>query len=247
MQLLGSLLVWVSLGIGTLSAVTAYRPLLETVAASPTQLTLGMPVGRLDPENENDPQPLFEPPLSISPDVMEQLRAAKVRRVGIKEFSFSRWHEKYWFLASLTGLVIGAVLVRRGAAASDSVVSSTEHRDDPINALAQAAVEIEQLVDEVANPNLDPTQRLRRTAEVLERVRRTQMDIFTNGGPRLTRQLGLSGFAQLMDAFAGAERKLNRAWSAAVDNNEIESMACLRDGQEMLREAMKRLDSLKDF
>lgn len=245
-QILGSLLIWASLGVGTLAAVTAYRPLLKTVADSPAVLTLGMPVGRQPADEEGESNPLFEPPMAITPDMIETLSAANVKRVGVKEFSFPRWNERYWFLASLAGLIVGAVLVRRGTSASDIAAEQSEHTEDPIDALAQAAVEIDKLATEVASPDFEPTKRLQKINEVLEQVRRTHLDTFTSGGPRLTRQLGLSGFARLMDAYASAERKLNRAWSAAVDNNEAESLDCLRDGQDKLREAMKRLGSLQD-
>lgn len=270
-QLLGSALIWISLGVGTLAAVTAYRPMLDAVAAEPTPLTLGMPVGKQpapeeeNAENEAD-QPaedegaaaketkyiaLFEPPkdtgeLKITAEMIDALKAQDVKRIGVKEFSFARWNEKYWFLGAVVGLLAGAALMKGGRPDETSVGQSSETSDDPIDALAQAAVEVDRLIDEIGTTNLDSISRMNRIVETLEQVDRDHIETFTSGGTRLTRQLGLSGFAQLMDAFAGAERKLNRAWSAAVDKNEVESLDCLRDGQRLLREAMRRLDSLKN-
>ena len=44
-----------------------------------------------------------------------------------------------------------------------------------------------------------------------------------------------------MDSFAGMERQLNRAWSAAADAHLPESEACLRNAQPMLVETLRRL------
>ena len=51
----------------------------------------------------------------------------------------------------------------------------------------------------------------------------------------------MGGYAELMDRFAGAERQINRAWSAAADGVLPESHRCLANVPEMMREAESKL------
>jgi hypothetical protein len=57
----------------------------------------------------------------------------------------------------------------------------------------------------------------------------------------LTSRLGLGGYARLMDAFAAAERAINRAWSAAADEVEAEAITSLDLASELLAEARERV------
>jgi len=242
MRWLGSLLIWGSLGVGTLAAVTAYRPSLEAVAASSSPLTLNAPAGK---DHQDPTTPLVSPdgdaPIVLSRELVDRLRAADVHRVGVREFAFSRWSERYWFLAAIAGLVAGAVLMRR--VATNEAISATdeETKRDPVRALNQAAVEIDALIEKVASGSMEGKDQLQQILDGLDVVQSTHFETFIACGPQLIRQLGLSRYAQLMDRFAAAQRRLYRAWSAAADQNEPESLDSLRVGRARLYEALERL------
>jgi hypothetical protein len=51
----------------------------------------------------------------------------------------------------------------------------------------------------------------------------------------------MGGYARLMDVYAAAERAMNRAWSAAADNDETEAVASLERALVLLDESAKRL------
>lgn len=58
---------------------------------------------------------------------------------------------------------------------------------------------------------------------------------------RLVGRMGLGAYAALMDVFAGAERSLNRSWSAAADFALDESVEALERAGERLAVAEDKL------
>lgn len=101
MRQLASLIIALSVALGTLAAVTAYHPLLTDINPA-DGLVLSGPVGR----SADDPaKPLFQRGALASPVVLNSERltaiadsvggmdseAAKKLRVPVREFDWSRW------------------------------------------------------------------------------------------------------------------------------------------------------------
>src|SRR5690606_22380442 len=81
-------------------------------------------------------------------------------------------------------------------------------------------------------------------ALIVERIgalQKTQMPAFIDLRPKLISAFGMAGYARLMDAYAAAERQLNRAWSAAADEHEPEAVASLQRALPLLDETARRL------
>ena len=83
-----------------------------------------------------------------------------------------------------------------------------------------------------------------RMAEIIERIgelQQTHLANFPEARDVMVARGGLAKYANVMDAFAGAERKINRAWSAAADGDLGESVENLELAVPMLEEAARRL------
>ena len=52
--------------------------------------------------------------------------------------------------------------------------------------------------------------------------------------PRMVAELGMGVAAEAMDLFSGAERLINRAWSAAYDDAVDEAMHCIVQARQAL-------------
>ena len=89
----------------------------------------------------------------------------------------------------------------------------------------------------------DRSQQLDAIVRQVGEVQKTHVTAFVEARPELISMLGLSGYAALMDSFAAAERKLNRAWSAAVDKAHEEAIVCLDEVASLLEQTQEKLDS----
>lgn len=79
---------------------------------------------------------------------------------------------------------------------------------------------------------------------IVERIgalQKTHLPAFLDARPRIVATGGMAGYARLMDAYAAAERQLNRAWSAAADGDESEAVAALHRVLPLLDESAQRL------
>ena len=61
------------------------------------------------------------------------------------------------------------------------------------------------------------------------------------GRDALVADLGMAGYAELMDAFSRLERALNRAWSAAADGVPDEALRCVDEAVALAPEVENRL------
>jgi hypothetical protein len=265
MKLLASLLITVSLICGSLAAATAYRASLSLPDEKLIGLTLSDPAG-IQPPPETDADGSADPAIpavrslaalearapiarageELTPELLRKLRDADVRAVRVRAFSFARWQHGWVFGLSVLGLLGGAGLLRReakraGHAATDATGGAKI--PDANEALRAAREGIAALRTELgAMPGGDQTGR--RLALILARVSALQegpLADFISARPRLIAKSGLSGYASVMDKFAGAERQVNRAWSAAADGYLEESEACLVESEPLFVEAIERL------
>jgi hypothetical protein len=247
MRLAAYLLITASMIAGTFAAIPAYAPRLGQVAASPDPLTLAAPAGR-DPSQPE--QPLVSPgpidqPVLITRDLIERLAAQGVERVRVKEFALGRWDLRWVFVAAMVGMLAGAFLLRRvdrrevagllGAGCAGGAAPSA--------LLTGARQDVEDLLRAV--PLLPEPDRLAEVMRRLEAIQQDRLAAFVEARRELVGRHGIAGFARLMDAFAGAERQVNRAWTAAADGAAVEAIRSLEAARDRLEIACDRLAVLE--
>lgn len=241
------LLIVASIIAGSLAATTAYAPRLSSVVDSAEPLTLAAPAGRHPAEPE---KPAVAPgdartPTLLTPDIVEQLRAANVARVRVKEFSIGRWDEAWLFGLAVLGLAAGGLLIRRDTRreiAVRTVARIREGASSPDATLDALHADVQALLRDVAGAPED-----RQAAEILRRVeaiQATRLAPFVEARPELMGRYGVAAFARLMDPFAAAERQINRAWSAAADRALPESVASLERALALLDTTRARFSEI---
>ena len=218
-----------------------YEVLTGLPAASIEHLTLNADGVVYGPSMQR--LPLYPPtlpngePRVITPENLEVLRlnADRIRGnrenayVRVKEFSFERWRHWWWFVLAAVGLLIGAFLVRMQAkqaiAAAARRAASAEGLS-PAEALRKAHDEVAQLHRDL--PDIEGEKaKIDAIVHRIDDIQRDYLEPFLDGRAQLVADLGMTGYAQLMDRFAAAERQLNRAWSAAADHVLAEAEDCL--------------------
>lgn len=245
MKLVAFLIIAVSMCIGVIGSLTAYLPPLSLADQALIGLTLNADAGNTSVDLRR-PAPIATKGTAVTPELLAQLRAANVQRIKVKEFSLARWPEWWVFTLGCVGLG-GAALLVRSMRRTASVAAGQGSR----TAGAAAAMSPAQLLDAMradleslrGKLRATPSSRDRLAAIVADigHMQQTHIAAFINARAELTARLGLGGYARLMDAFAAAERAINRAWSAAADEVETEANACLDRAAELLAEARGRV------
>lgn len=243
MKAVGSLLVMLSLVAGSYAAATAYLVPIDAIDPQGPPATLHAPAGR----SGGDPAtPILRPgpresPLVLTAAHLEALRSAGVERVHLKEFSFARWKEGPVFLLAAAGLLVGSLMVRSSIRRTAAVAVREGGAAARPEALLDAAIErARRLRDELEGVPASPAP-LGRLAACVEAMQSESFDPFVERRTALVAELGMGGYAQLMDRFAAAERQFNRAWSAAADAVPAEATACFGEGIALLEQARSRL------
>ena len=224
-----------------LAAATGYLASLEADDKVLIDLTLAAPAGMVD-RSEEDAKPIANKDQKITPQLLAELRRAGVRNVRVKEFSVRRWRGKWYFLVSVAGLLLGAFVTRAGQRPTSASRTDEGRTDSPHYSLNAMRTAIDGLKTELAGMP-DRSRRLDAIVRQVGEVQKTHVAAFVEARAELISMLGLSGFATLMDSFAAAERQLNRAWSAAVDKAEEETLACLDEAASLLDATREKLGS----
>lgn len=189
-----------------------------------------------------DDEPLAAAGDVLTTELLGRLRDAGVRHVRVESFDFGRWQGKWLTLGGIAGLIIGAALLRMRARAVRAAVRSApqDAATSPealIDAAREALLGLHRAAAEIAPGEARAAHILRGAAE----IQRAQINPIVDGRERLRARLGLAGYARFMDRFAAGERQVNRAWSAAADEDHAEAMRCLPLAAESLGEARERL------
>jgi len=239
MRILGHLLIWGSLALGAASASTAYLVSLDAPDGQLVGLKLAAPAGKVE-QADGTEAALAEPDSELTARLVDELRAAGVQNARVKEFAWTRWRGKWFFLASLLGLVAGAVLVRRSDGSAMDAIENGGPERSPRWTLEVIHSTVERLRAEVpAAPG--EWSAMIAVIDQLGELQKIHVPDLVNARARLVASLGISGYAVLMDNFAAAERQVNRAWSAAVDGQHDEVLGCLEEASTLLEETMRRL------
>ncbi len=257
-KVISFVLVAGGLAVGTVAASTAYLPRLDAVprpaeGAEDAALTLAAPAG-IDPGAEDGDRPLVPAGTRLTGDVLDRLAAADppVDRVKVKEFALGRWDLAWLFGASAVALIAGAGVIRWDArravaamqpaspgatAASTGAATGGAPDRTPRGILEEAHQRIARLASEGSG---GPDRR-QRIIDELDAVRTSCFEPFVERRPAMLAAGGMTGYARVMDAFAGAERSFNRAWSASADGYANEAEESLVAGLERLAEAIERV------
>ena len=263
MKSLLGLVIWICVGVGAISAVTAY--FVPTTLGDPElyksrdaalvgdddpnngksgptgYLVLRSPAGPMVPKDGGEAAQ-WPAGTELTPAVIQAMSAEQgdneplVKRVHVGEFAFARWSHRFYFIGSVVLLTLcglGQRALSKGGALKKGAA-------DPVDSLAHAIAELKSVRASVLAMHSDKA----RMAEIIDRVgelQQTHLAAFPEGREVMVARGGLGKYANVMDAFAGAERKINRAWSAAADGNLGESFENLELGIPMLEETAKRL------
>ena len=262
-KLFGYLLMTVGLIGGSLSAITAYRPLLSMPDEALVGLTLMESAGSTpgDPTKpvvaaEQDPK-TGEFITRITPENLALLREAKAQsdarighatppeRIVVKEFAFARWDFAWAAGVSVALLGIGAFIVksqvrRQIRAAAAISASDTSRGPTPEVALETIRTTLDALRRDLDGIT-DEHARNTRIIEVIGDLNAVQVAAIVDQRNVILGKMGMGGMASFMDRFAIAERAMNRAWSAAADGYIEESEECLTRAIEAIPEAQAKL------
>ena len=121
-------------------------------------------------------------------------------------------------LLLIAGAVIGRVAIRRDAAADGEGDGA-----DFVAGLERLAAGIDECRNAADAADAEP-------AAIRHEIERLQQDILEpmiEARASLQRHFGLAGYAAVLGPMSGAERLLNRAWSALVDGHMAEGRASL--------------------
>jgi hypothetical protein len=259
-------MIWGLLVLGALSGASAYLvsvgDLSDTAVANLARqnLTLNAPAGIEIEDGALTERPLFSPGTTLSDEVLEKLRendaelaalaaggapvdrrVPRVRYVRVKEFSFARWPGRWLCLASLIAMVVTALALKRANARRRADAKRTLAADSPENTLKRLALEVQELCEQLEATE-EPSVQITLIAEGVGRLQRTDIAAFADAREELTARFGLARMAEVMDTFSGAERRLNRAWSAATDGQAEEAVACVNEASQLLQAPLQKLD-----
>jgi len=134
------------------------------------------------------------------------------------------------------GLFAGAFLTRRGAARDARLAEAHAEHPDTVTP-EKALAELQQVVGELleAIPTLGGEHHACHTITLkLGDAISEYVPAIADQRERLVGRMGLGAYAGLMDVFSAAERSMNRAWSAAADENLDESTESLERAAERL-------------
>ena len=152
------------------------------------------------------------------------------------EWETIRWP---WFGGYMILGVGGIVMIR--AARADARGQTHKVETD----LATMTTALERLTNNVGA--LRENQAATNVYDVHQRIDAdlaTDLAEFADARETLITLYGLQPYADVMSEFAGAERSINRAWSASADGYIDEVWICLERAHEMLARARDRLGAL---
>ena len=133
----------------------------------------------------------------------------------------------------LAMLVAGCLLVFQRA---------RSQRTHAARAISDAAIfDLIVALPDQLQPILDQADALT-LEEIAQRISALELQYFrpiADASPDMLPRMGAESFSALFGQYAGGERLISRAWSAAVDLHRPETIASLREGIERLRAAAR--------
>lgn len=252
MRFLLGILIWVCVGIGAVSAVTAYFP---PTSLDPERFRTD------DPEKAGDSGYLllheadgpkvtidgvtrrrFPTGTELTPGILREMAEIQpdgkplVARVHVNDFSWNRWSHRWWFILSVVVLALCGI-GQRMLANGGMVKKGTADPNDSVEAAIAELAAIREAITSIS----DDYARMHTIVERVGELQQSHMANFTEAREVLIARHGLRRYAEIMDVFAGGERKVNRAWSSAADGVLGESILNLEEAVPLLEEARRRI------
>ncbi len=246
LRLIGTLLVWLGVVVGSAAVLTIYQPKVTTQDSALVGLTLDRKKTiYVAPQSAPDSpeQIVYNRNDTVTPEMLENLRQApNVSRVVVREFAWRAWTEWWIFLIGSAMMVCGAIFLRLHSRREIAKVADLDHQSEasPQSSVIAMRAALERLAHEL--PSLpDDSMRCDTIVTRLDVAQQSYVPNFVNGRAALIGKHGLAGYAGIMDRFATLERQINRAWSSAADGYFDESAACIAVALETLPEVEQRL------
>lgn len=151
------------------------------------------------------------------------------------------------FLAGLV-LVLGGAIISRKAVKAEALSDKPSGGRGPVDfgqLLGELAADVQKMVQEAGQiPNPSPAE-LESLKQTLEGLQYDKVDPLVDARARLIGRYGLGGFAEVFGPLSGAERRMNRAWTAMVDRHWPEARDSLERAATELKNAEAALAKLK--
>jgi len=152
------------------------------------------------------------------------------------------------FLMGIILIIVGGLLTRR-AIKTELAIESTAEGEKPMDfgeAIANLRDEIAAMAEEMKPhledwPDEDHFEKVKRK---LEDLHSEALEPLLQTGPRMQALYGMAGFAAVFGPLSGAERLMNRAWSALVDRHWTEATNSLSIAAENLKNTHDEIERL---
>jgi len=148
------------------------------------------------------------------------------------------------FVGGLILLGLGGWISRRSNAARSPQGGQGPGAEDFLALLQRVEREVEALSERMASTGHPDATALAACKARLETIQRGDLERLCASGPQVAAQLGVEGMAQIFSPLSGAERRLNRAWSAMVDRHWPEAMTSVKVASGLMGEAVAAAESL---
>ncbi|MFG0291703.1 MAG: hypothetical protein ACF8MJ_00960 [Phycisphaerales bacterium JB050] len=201
------------------------------------------PTGESKLADAENAKPIGREGDTLNAELLEILREQQVEYLKVNRFDFFRWPHWWLFVISSVGLLGGAFLVRRAQKAElarSGSLSETENPTDARTVFARLSGRLDELSKDLERASTED-EKLEAIVRRIGNIQRDDVPAFVADRPALVNRLSLGGYAELMDHFAGMERQLNRAWSAAADGYLDEALNSLKNAQPMLIQTLEKL------
>ncbi|HAN32682.1 MAG TPA: hypothetical protein DCQ06_13900 [Myxococcales bacterium] len=144
------------------------------------------------------------------------------------------------FTVGLVLVVLGSVIARRRAGSDLDGQDQSAEAVDFGHVMGQLHEELERLAASLA-------QDVMSNEEAKLAVENAQMERFApliEARGRLQARYGLAGYAEVFGPLSGSERRVNRAWSALVDDHRSEATTSISEALQSLGDAQSALNRL---
>jgi hypothetical protein len=179
----------------------------------------------------------LRPASYVDEKVLERMRASGIDELSVKiprSWTWNDWGSRWIFVIGIGITLLGVLLKRSGPGAHELEAGAME-----VARIGELLTDLEGSVERLGG---------RADALDAEAIHREVDPLLigpvyaiANGRESIRGAHGGRVFAAVMDAFARGERKLNRAWSAAVDGHAPEARKSLVSALPALREAREAL------
>ena len=179
----------------------------------------------------------LKPATFLDAPTLARIQASGYEEVTVKiprAFAWDQWGWRWVFVAGAL-LTLAGVVLKRSRASGHEV----EEKATQVALLVGELIELEESVSELV-PRLEVLDADGLHAAV-DPLLIGPAYRFAEGREAVRTAHGMGTYIAVMDAFARAERKLNRAWSAAVDGYAAEARTSLAAALLPLREAREAL------